>query len=159
VDRAAAEPGNRSNGWFIQTLSQIRSKLYENTRRIRAGTLADRQNLFVIEVAAVSTTHSDVSMLSGFSDRRKSERVTVRTAAKILLPQSDTAIDCLAVNVSDGGAQLQVRATDLPDVFVLHFPASGKRRHCRVVWRKGSEVGVAFTDRAQVNFGRRITTP
>jgi PilZ domain len=98
-------------------------------------------------------------MLSGFSERRKSERVAVRTAAKIMLPQSDAAIDCIAINVSDGGAQLQVRAADLPEVFVLHFADSGKRRHCRVVWRRGSEVGVAFTDRAQVNFGRRIAAP
>jgi hypothetical protein len=28
-----------------------------------------------------------------------------------------------------------------------------------VVWRQGAEVGVAFTDKAQVNFGRRIATP
>jgi len=96
-------------------------------------------------------------MLTGFPERRKSERVVMRTAAKIVLPQSDASIDCIAINASDGGARLLVRAADLPDVFLLHFTESGKRRHCRVVWRQGAETGVAFTDRNQVNFGRRIT--
>lgn len=95
-------------------------------------------------------------MQSGFLERRKSERVVVRTAARIVLPQPDAAIDCIAINLSDGGAQLQVRSTDLPDVFVLHLTESGKQRHCRVVWRQGAETGVAFTDRTQPNFGRRI---
>ena len=95
-------------------------------------------------------------MLSGFIERRKSERVVVRTPAKIMLPGSDSPLDCVATNVSDGGAKLHIRSADLPEVFVLHFNESGRQRHCRVVWRQGGEVGVAFTDRAQVHFGRRI---
>jgi hypothetical protein len=95
-------------------------------------------------------------MLSGFTDRRKSERVAVRTPVKIMLPRSSTPLDCVATNVSDGGAQLHIRGADLPEIFMLHFTDSGKQRHCRVVWRQGAEVGVAFTDRTQVNFGRRI---
>jgi PilZ domain len=94
--------------------------------------------------------------MDNYFDRRKSERFAVRTAAKIVLPQSDTWLDCVALNVSDGGAQLLIRAADLPEVFVLHFSDSGRRRHCRVMWRQGSEIGVAFTDRIQVNFGRRV---
>ncbi len=97
-------------------------------------------------------------MLSGFLDKRKSERITVRTPGKIMLAKSETAIDCIVLNLSDGGAQLHVRAPDLPDVFVLHLVESGKRRHCRVVWRQGAEIGVAFTDRHQPNFGRRIAS-
>jgi hypothetical protein len=125
-------------------------------RRIRSRVLADHQNITAMQVATDQPTHGDANMLSGHFERRKSERMAVRTAAKIVLPQPDAAIDCIAINVSDGGAQLQVRATDLPDVFLLHLTESGKRRHCRVVWRQGAETGVAFTDRIQVNFGRRI---
>jgi hypothetical protein len=95
-------------------------------------------------------------MLSGLIDRRKSERLAVRTPAKIMLPQSGAQFDCVATNVSDGGAMLHIRGAELPDVFVLHFNDSGRQRHCRVVWRRGGEIGVAFTDRTQVNFGRRI---
>jgi PilZ domain len=96
-------------------------------------------------------------MLSGFTERRKSERLAVRTPAKVMLPHSDSPLDCVATNVSDGGALIHIRGADLPDVFVLHFSDSGRQRHCRVVWRQGGEIGVAFTDRGQVNFGRRIT--
>jgi hypothetical protein len=95
-------------------------------------------------------------MLSGLIDRRKSERVTVRTPAKIMLPHPRAPVDCVATNVSDGGALLHVRGVEPPEVFALHFSDSGRRRQCRVVWRRGGEIGVAFTDRAQVNFGRRI---
>jgi hypothetical protein len=98
-------------------------------------------------------------MLSGFIERRKSERVAVRTPAKIMLPHAHAPLDCIASNVSDGGAMIHIRGTELPEVFVLLFNDSGRRRHCRVVWRKGGEIGVAFTDRAQVNFGRRIAAP
>jgi len=97
-------------------------------------------------------------MLSGFTERRKSERIAVRTPAKIMLPHSDAPLDCVATNVSDGGAMIHIRAADMPDIFVLHFNDSGRQRHCRVVWRQGAEIGVAFTDRAQVNFGRRIAS-
>jgi hypothetical protein len=98
-------------------------------------------------------------MLSGFIERRKSERLAVRIPAKIILSQSEAPLDCIASNVSDGGAMIYIRSVDLPDVFVLQFNDSGRRRHCRVVWRKGGEIGVAFTDRAQANFGRRIAVP
>lgn len=93
-------------------------------------------------------------MLS-FFERRKSERIAVRTAARIMVP-AGAPIDCIATDVCDGGARIHLRCADLPEVFLLHFSDSGKRRHCRVVWRHGSEIGVAFTDRIQANFGRRI---
>ena len=98
-------------------------------------------------------------MVTGFGEKRTSERFTVREAAKIMLPHNGTGLDCIATNVSDGGARLHVRTPDLPEVLVLHFVASVKQRHCRVVWRQGAETGVAFTDRTQVNFGRRIAAP
>jgi len=97
-------------------------------------------------------------MLMSLSEKRSSERIAMREAAKIMLPQNGPELDCMATDVSDGGARLYVRVPDLPEIFLLHFVASGKRRHCRVVWRQGAETGVAFTDRTQVNFGRRVAT-
>jgi len=98
-------------------------------------------------------------MPTSFTERRDSARHAVREAAKIEWPQNDAGLDCIATDISDGGARLAIRAAELPDVFVLHFLASGKRRHCRVVWRQGSETGVAFTDRSRVTFGRRVARP
>ena len=97
-------------------------------------------------------------MWTGVLDRRKSERQAIRTAAEIMIPQL-APLGCIATNISDGGAKIHVRSADVPDVFVLHFTETGRKRHCRVVWRQGAEVGVAFTDKAQVNFGRRIAAP
>jgi methyl-accepting chemotaxis protein len=97
-------------------------------------------------------------MWTGVLDRRKSERQAIRTAAEIMIPQL-APLGCIATNISDGGAKIHVRSADVPDVFVLHFTETGRKRHCRVVWRQGAEVGVAFTDKAQVNFGRRIASP
>ncbi len=98
-------------------------------------------------------------MLTGFIERRKSERLSVKTAAKILLRAPAPPLDCLVTNVSDGGARIHLRGGDLPDVFALQFADSGKRRDCRVVWRQGGEIGVAFIDKPQVSFGRRIAGP
>jgi hypothetical protein len=95
-------------------------------------------------------------MLINVLDRRKSERLAVRTSAKIMVPHLPAPLDCIAMNVSDGGAQIHIRNADLPKVFVLHFTETGRQRHCRVVWRQGAEIGVAFTDKPQVNFGRRV---
>jgi hypothetical protein len=97
-------------------------------------------------------------MLTSALDRRKSERVATRTPAEILISQL-APLGCIVTNVSDGGARIQVHGENIPDVFVLHFTETGRKRHCRVVWRQGAEVGVAFTDKAQVNFGRRIASP
>jgi hypothetical protein len=97
-------------------------------------------------------------MLTGVLDRRKSERLAIKAAAEIIVPQLAPR-GCIVTNVSDGGAKVHIRSADLPDVFVLHFTETGRKRHCRVVWRQGAEVGVAFTDKAQVTFGRRIGSP
>jgi hypothetical protein len=113
-------------------LSQICRQHRENTRRIRAGALGDRQNNRRMDRGRANppTTDSDPTMLSGFTERRKSERIAVRTPAKIMLPHSDAPLDCVATNVSDGGAMIHTRAADLPDIFVLHFNDSGRQRHC-----------------------------
>ena len=90
-------------------------------------------------------------------EKRQSERLGVRASAQILLGQQ-APVDCIASNVSDGGARIHSRHADLPDVFMLHFTATGRQRHCRVVWRQGPEIGVAFIDRPQVQFGRRMAS-
>jgi hypothetical protein len=46
---------------------------------------------------------------------------------------------------------------EVPEEFALYFGdgTTGDRRACRVVWRLGYEIGVAFVDAAQPDFGRR----
>jgi hypothetical protein len=102
-------------------------------------------------------TITDTAMPITVLERRQSECLAVRTSVKIIHGHF-APLDCIATNVSDGGAQIHIRNVELPDVFTQHFTATGRKRQCRVVWRQGAEMGVAFTDRPQVNFGRRVAS-
>jgi len=58
---------------------------------------------------------------------------------------SGAAIDCVVSNLSHSGACLVVESqVDIPDVFALFLEAHKPARRCRVVWRKGNRIGVAF---------------
>lgn len=90
-------------------------------------------------------------------DRRRTERYAARGVAKIHLSGSPFLRDCLVTDVSDGGVRLYVEGMEVPEEFALYFGdgTTGDRRACRVVWRLGYEIGVAFVDAAQPDFGRR----
>lgn len=88
------------------------------------------------------------------NDRRKATRFALRGAAKIQVPGSPFLRDCLVTDVSDGGVRLYVEGSGVPEEFILHFK-DDERRACRVAWRLGYEVGVAFADSAAHGFGRR----
>ena len=93
-------------------------------------------------------------MTTALLERRACDRITVRVPATIIVPAGVSA-SCLVADISEGGARVLIRDIELPEVFVLQFMESGRCRHCRVVWRRNGEMGVAFTDGRQVNFGRR----
>ena len=89
-------------------------------------------------------------------NRRRTERYAARGAAKIHLAGSPFLRDCLVTDVSDGGVRLYVEGIEVPDEFALYFGnATGERRACRVVWRLGYEIDVAFAEAVQHDFGRR----
>jgi hypothetical protein len=53
------------------------------------------------------------------------------------------AIECVVIDLSAGGAQVDVHGqTAIPErVTFIH---SGTRKSCRVVWRRGRRVGLQF---------------
>jgi hypothetical protein len=52
-------------------------------------------------------------------------------------------IDCVIVDYSAGGACLQLaKLADLPARFEILYGTTRKR--CRLVWRRGMRLGVAF---------------
>jgi hypothetical protein len=58
---------------------------------------------------------------------------------------ADTVIECTVRDVSDAGAALQVvTPLFIPDRFTLFIPSEQSRRTCRMVWRTGRGMGVAF---------------
>ena len=80
-------------------------------------------------------------------ERRKSLRKRPLVAkAFVYLDKRLPLIDCDVLNISDGGACIvTTSAYTLPAHFVLFFTFDGsERRTCRVIWRNGNDIGVAF---------------
>ena len=66
----------------------------------------------------------------------------ISSAAKIVAG-ANAAIECILVDYSAGGACLQLKAfTALPERFDVLYGTTRKR--CRVVWKRGLRLGVAF---------------
>jgi hypothetical protein len=67
----------------------------------------------------------------------------VSRTAKIIVAPRAAAIDCTIVDYSPGGACLEVFGQiTLPPRFELLWGATKKK--CRVVWKSGKRMGVAF---------------
>jgi len=72
---------------------------------------------------------------------RQKPQGRVSSAAKIF--SGTDVIDCILVDYSAGGACLQlVKFADLPGRFEIIYGTTRKR--CRVVWKRGMRLGVAF---------------
>jgi hypothetical protein len=82
------------------------------------------------------------------SEHRKHRRQALHYPALILLRDQQPCM-CMLSDVSDGGAKITITTDrDLPDEFVLMLSGrGGTRRHCRVVWRGDTSIGVEFQRR------------
>ena len=78
-------------------------------------------------------------------DKRKSRRRPLRYSAWIALDGGKLQ-GCALSDISDLGARLEVEDEKaLPDRFRLMLSGRGSaRRQCRVIWRKPTQIGVAF---------------
>ncbi len=73
----------------------------------------------------------------------KRVRVTGSNKAKIIAAPKSPVVDCRIVDYSAGGACLEVfPMVALPDR--LEFVHGAVKKKCRVVWRRGIRIGVAF---------------
>jgi hypothetical protein len=86
-------------------------------------------------------------------EHRRSKRVRKRRAAFIGYGAGDANIPCVVWDLSTGGARLSAAHTEaLPAGFVLYLTKDRTlRRYCRVVWRKGAQVGVQFVPESEMN--------
>ncbi len=67
----------------------------------------------------------------------------VSKAAKILFGSKAPGVDCMLIDYSAGGACLQLpKHVDLPQRFEVLYGTT--RKHCRLVWKRGLRLGVAF---------------
>jgi hypothetical protein len=81
-------------------------------------------------------------------DKRRHRRAaTAYPAAIVHLDDQSLQIECTVIDLSQRGARLSLDLTDVPDEFRLLIATNGLSRRCRVVWRQGNEIGVAFQNR------------
>jgi hypothetical protein len=67
----------------------------------------------------------------------------ISKTAKILFGPKTPVIECILVDYSAGGACLQLeKHLPLPERFEVFYGATKKR--CRLVWKRGLRIGVAF---------------
>ncbi len=65
------------------------------------------------------------------------------TTATIFVDLKSPTVACRIIDVSAGGACLEVHGSDaIPPRFMLNH--SGVKKACHIVWQKGRRVGVAF---------------
>ena len=80
-----------------------------------------------------------------FGEKRESKRYSVNRVAKFVTESGALPRDCIVTNISEGGARLFSEAANIPDQFRLLIDGDTPiREECRVVWRLGGEIGVAF---------------
>jgi PilZ domain len=87
-------------------------------------------------------------------ERRRSIREQVQFPAWIDIGDGSQPCRCNVLDVSEGGARIMVSAQhDLPKQFWLVLTEDRtKRRHCRLAWRSGAQVGVAYLGAIQHDF-------
>jgi hypothetical protein len=78
-------------------------------------------------------------------ERRRDRRTAINRLAKFRSDFGSLPRDCMITDISKLGARLFIDGVDVPDQFHLMIAGeNGGDRECRVVWRLGGEVGVAF---------------
>jgi hypothetical protein len=87
-----------------------------------------------------------VGLRMSVQEQRAAPRVTVLERGAVKLSTSE-AVGCLITDVSDRGARIKVDAqVKLPNLFELGCEASGRSWWVDLIWQRGGEAGVRFTN-------------
>lgn len=77
--------------------------------------------------------------------RQDQPRLTADIAADIILPGKVSVASCRVVEVSPGGARLQLSTSwALPRSFSFRLAGCTRIFHSTMVWRQGNQLGVEF---------------
>jgi len=61
-------------------------------------------------------------------------------------------VECIVRDTNVGGAMLRFEESAMvPDQFALTVPIEGSKVDCRVVWRKGLDIGVEYVSEVQTD--------
>jgi hypothetical protein len=85
---------------------------------------------------------------------RRNVRVDLNQTG-FLIPAPDAPwIECVILEVSDGGVCLDVGALSVPKIFGLAFTAGGEvLRVCSLIWRRGVLIGARFVTAKELREG------
>jgi hypothetical protein len=93
---------------------------------------------------SVASMYQDISARGQAVFKERSPRVACAKSARIFL-DNGTNIDCVIQNCSRTGICIEAESpTRIPDSFKLASEADQSKRRCRVVWRFGKRIGLAF---------------
>ena len=78
-------------------------------------------------------------------DSRRTTRTLVLKGGIIILKNRSSTLSCVARNLTNSGACLDVESTvGIPAEFELSFDGGRSGRACRVTWRREDKLGVEF---------------
>ena len=85
---------------------------------------------------------------------RKHYRIEFQKAAFVVLEPGGPWIECAIMDISDGGACLEIGNLPVPKIFVLVMTPDGRvRRACLAIWRRGELLGARFVTAEQLRQG------
>jgi hypothetical protein len=92
---------------------------------------------------------SDSDPVEEERDKRSDPRTMVRRCGWVARTKGEQLRECVVRDVSNTGACLVFDKPDeIPASFYIYMTLDfTSRRHCRVVWRSGEQLGVEFLDR------------
>jgi hypothetical protein len=113
--------------------------------KISAHVLSNSRNSKASTKVVMTSSRQRIGFSRNRTIEEKREATRQRSYGDIWVDPGELAnpIFCKVLDISHGGARLMVQgASVLPDAFVMCMGTS--KRHARVMWRSGQEVGVEF---------------
>ena len=97
----------------------------------------------------VGSTKSSSSMrVSKLIERRSVGRTAISKGALLFFGAQPGVFICEVCDVTNAGARIRLNGLNiLPPDFELSFDNFRTIRKCRLIWRRGDVVGIAFEDR------------
>ncbi len=79
------------------------------------------------------------------SERRESSRIAVKIGATAFVANSNDAIECTILDISETGAKLEMNGVDIiPAHLMLYIPEVDCTFTCEVAWRRENQLGLKF---------------
>jgi hypothetical protein len=96
-----------------------------------------------VGVSFLAVGQSADAKTKSMESKRKHPRRSVSDRGKIVINRPFSMLDCIVLDMSEGGACLEVSVVaELPPAFELVF--AERRRACTVAWQKEKRIGVTF---------------